>query len=54
MKGMAEKEPDSIKQFMYYLEAVLYFVLTSYAMEHELFTENTAFTMYKDTLSLIQ
>lgn len=39
---------------MQYLEAVLYFLLTGNAMEQESVTEKAAFTMYKDTLSLIK
>nr|CAI5848810.1 unnamed protein product [Callosobruchus analis] len=54
LKHMADKENDTIKQCMLYLEAVLYFLLTGNAMEHEKVTEKAAFTMYKDTLSLIK
>lgn len=45
---------DHLAQAMLYLEAVLYFLLTSTAMEREACTEKAAFTMYKDTLSLIK
>lgn len=51
---MADEETDTIKQCMLYLKAVLYFLLTGNAMEHESVTEKAAFTMYKDTLSLIK
>ncbi|KAK4887756.1 hypothetical protein RN001_004027 [Aquatica leii] len=54
LKHLADKEPDTIKQCMLYLEAVLFFLLTGDAMEHESVTEKAAFTMYKDTLSLIK
>lgn len=54
LKHMADKETDTIKQCMLYLEAVLYFLLTGNAMEYERVTEQAAFTMYKDTLSLIK
>ncbi|CAH2010064.1 unnamed protein product, partial [Acanthoscelides obtectus] len=46
LKHMADKENDSIKQCMLYLEAVLYFLLTGNAMEHEKVTEKAAFTMF--------
>lgn len=39
---------------MLYLEAVLYFLLTGTAMERDVVTEKAAFTMFKDTLSLIK
>lgn len=54
LKHQADEETDTIKQCMLYLEAVLFFLLTGNAMEHEAVTEKSAFTMYKDTLSLIQ
>ncbi|XP_017786951.1 PREDICTED: AF4/FMR2 family member 4 [Nicrophorus vespilloides] len=54
LKRSADKEGDTIKQCMLYLEAVLYFLLTGNAMEHENYSEKAAFTMYKDTLSLIK
>lgn len=54
LKHMADEETDTIKQCMLYLKAVLYFLLTGNAMEHESVTEKAAFTMYKDTLSLIK
>ncbi|KAL3267149.1 hypothetical protein HHI36_011288 [Cryptolaemus montrouzieri] len=53
LKHLADAETDTIKQCMLYLEAVLYFLLTGNAMEHESVTEKAAFTMYKDTLALI-
>nr|CAH7738119.1 unnamed protein product [Callosobruchus chinensis] len=46
LKHMADKENDTIKQCMLYLEAVLYFLLTGNAMEHEKVTEKAAFTMF--------
>ena len=54
MKHLADIESDPIKQCMQYLEAVLYFLLTGNAMEHGGIAEKAAFTMYKDTLSLIK
>lgn len=39
---------------MLYLEAVLYFLLTGHAMEDDPATEKAAYTMYRDTLSLIK
>ena len=54
LKHSADREKDTIKQCMLYLEAVLYFLLTGNAMEHEIVTQNAAFTMYKDTLNLIK
>jgi hypothetical protein len=54
LKHMADRETDHIAQGMMYLEAALYFLLTGKAMEHESCTEKAAFTMYKDTLSLIK
>lgn len=54
LKNQAYEETDTIKQCMLYLEAVLFFLLNGNAMEHEAVTEKSAFTMYKDTLSLIQ
>jgi len=54
LKHGADKETDHTAQGMQYLEAVLFFLLTGNAMEHESCTEKAAFTMYKDTLSLIK
>uniref|UniRef100_A0A336LIS4 AF4/FMR2 family member lilli n=1 Tax=Culicoides sonorensis TaxID=179676 RepID=A0A336LIS4_CULSO len=54
LKHAADKEADHLAQAMLYLEAVLYFLLTGDAMEKETVTEKAAFTMYKDTLSLIK
>lgn len=54
LKHGADKETDPTAQGMQYLEAILYFLLTGNAMEHESVTEKAAFTMYKDTLSLIK
>lgn len=51
---MADTETDRTAQGMQYLEAVLFFLLTGNAMEHEKVTEKAAFTMYRDTLSLIK
>jgi hypothetical protein len=52
LKHAADKESDHLAQAMLYLEAVLYFLLTGGAMEP--LTDKAAFTMYKDTLSLIK
>ncbi|KAF4523375.1 hypothetical protein B566_EDAN005532 [Ephemera danica] len=54
LKHAADREADHTAQCMLYLEAVLYFLLTGMAMESESVTEKAAFTMYKDTLSLIK
>lgn len=54
LKHAADKESDHLAQAMLYLEAVLYFLLTGDAMERVTITEKAAFTMYKDTLSLIK
>lgn len=54
LKHAADKETDHLTQAMLYLEAVLFFLLTGDAMERETVTEKAAFTMYKDTLSLIK
>ncbi|XP_050307924.1 AF4/FMR2 family member lilli isoform X2 [Anthonomus grandis grandis] len=54
LKHLADKETDPTDQCMLYLEAVLFFLLTGNAMEQEPITEKAAFTMYKDTLSLIK
>lgn len=51
---MADRETDTIKQCMLYLEAVLFFLLTGNTMEQESVSEKAAFTMYKDTLALIK
>lgn len=54
LKHAADRETDHLAQAMLYLEAVLYFLLTADAMERDAVTEKAAFTMYKDTLSLIK
>lgn len=56
LKHRADKEQDPTAQGMQYLEAILYFLLTGNAMESESFSDlsKAAFTMYKDTLSLIK
>lgn len=54
LKHAADKETDHLAQAMMYLEAVLYFLLTGTAMERDPHTEKAAFTMFKDTLSLIK
>lgn len=54
LKHGADRETDHTAQGMQYLEAVLFFLLTGNAMEHDSCTEKAAFTMYKDTLSLIK
>ncbi|KAG8231325.1 hypothetical protein J437_LFUL011718, partial [Ladona fulva] len=54
LKHGADRESDHTAQAMQYLEAALYFLLTGYAMEQESIPEKVAFTMYKDTLSLIK
>lgn len=52
LKHAADAETDLLQQAMLYLEAAVYFLLTSVAMEREV--EKAAFTMYKDTLHLIK
>lgn len=54
LKHAADKATESLAQAMLYLEAVLYFLLTCTAMERESVTVKSAFTMFKDTLSLIK
>lgn len=54
LKHAADKATESLAQAMLYLEAVLYFLLTGTAMERETVTFKAAFTMFKDTLSLIK
>lgn len=53
LKHAADAATEHLAQAMLYLEAVLYFLLTSTAMEAQ-GREKAAFTMYKDTLSLIK
>ncbi|KXJ79343.1 hypothetical protein RP20_CCG001293, partial [Aedes albopictus] len=53
LKHAADREGDHLAQAMLYLEAVLFFLLTGDTMERDPITEKAAFTMYKDTLSLI-
>lgn len=54
LKHAADAESDHLAQAILYLEAAIYFLLTSVAMERDSITEKAAFTMYKDTLSLIK
>lgn len=55
LKHAADKQQtDRTLQAVQYLEAVLFFILTGNAMEHDRMTEKAAFTMYKDTLNLIR
>lgn len=54
LKHAADAERDLLSQAILYLEAAVYFLLTSVAMERDVGTEKAAFTMYKDTLSLIK
>lgn len=54
LKHAADKEKDDLAQAMLYLEAVLYFLLTAAAILAEPGKDKLAFTMYKDTLKLIQ
>lgn len=53
LKRLADNETDTIKQCMLYLEAVMHFLLTGNAMEHE-HNEKSAFTIYRATLNLIK
>lgn len=54
LKHAADAETNHLAQAMLYLEAAVYFLLTSVAMERDACTEKAAFTMYKDTLCLIK
>jgi hypothetical protein len=54
LKHAADREQNHTAQCMLYLEAVLYFLLTGMSMESQGLAEKAAFTMYKDTLSLIK
>lgn len=54
MKHEADRIKDSLAQAMRYLEAVLSFLLAGLAMERTAVTEQAAYTMFKDTLSLIK
>lgn len=55
VKGLVfRQQTDRTLQAVQYLEAVLCFILTGNAMEHDRMTEKAAFTMYKDTLNLIR
>lgn len=53
LKHAADAENDPLAQAILYLEAAVYFLLAGVAMEKDLNTK-VAFTMYKDTLSLIK
>lgn len=52
LKHVADNESDLLAQAMLYLDAVLYFMLTSGAMESAY--HQNAFLMYKDTLMLVK
>lgn len=54
LKHAADAETDHLSQAILYLEAAVYFLLTSVAMERDAVTEKAAFTMYNDTLNLIR
>lgn len=54
LKHAADAETEPLAQAILYLEAAVYFLLTGVAMEKDPITEKAAFTMYKDTLSLIK
>lgn len=54
LKHEADKETERTAQALKYLHAVLYFILTGYAMESEHISEKLPFTMYKNTLDLIK
>ncbi|XP_075150269.1 AF4/FMR2 family member lilliputian isoform X2 [Haematobia irritans] len=53
-KHAADREQNTFNQVALYLEAVVYFLLTGAAMEQHSRSEDPAWTMYKDTLSLIK
>lgn len=53
-KHAADREQDTFNQVTLYLEAVVYFLLSGAAMEQHSRSEDAAWTMYKDTLSLIK
>ncbi|XP_033223420.1 AF4/FMR2 family member 4-like isoform X6 [Belonocnema kinseyi] len=55
LKHSADEECDLTAQGMMYIEAVMYFILTGYAMEtDDQGGGRASFTMYKDTLHLIK
>lgn len=54
LKHLADKEGDRTMQAVKYLEAVLYFILTGNAMEHNHADLDNTFNMYKETLTLIK
>lgn len=53
LKHVADATRDHLTQAMKYLEAVLYFLLTGTALER-VSKEDTAFTMFSETLNLIK
>lgn len=53
-KHAADREQNSFNQVTLYLEAVVYFLLTGAAMEQHSRSEEAAWTMYRDTLTLIK
>ncbi|XP_065358453.1 AF4/FMR2 family member lilli isoform X2 [Calliphora vicina] len=53
-KHAADREQNTFNQVTLYLEAVVYFLLSGAAMEQHSRSEDAAWTMYKDTLSLIK
>lgn len=53
LKHAADAMKEHLTQAMKYLEAVLYFLLTGTALERSS-KEDTAFTMFSETLNLIK
>ncbi|XP_073823789.1 AF4/FMR2 family member lilliputian isoform X2 [Musca autumnalis] len=53
-KHAADREQNTFNQVALYLEAVVYFLLSGAAMEQHSRSEDPAWTMYRDTLSLIK
>ncbi|XP_055305797.1 uncharacterized protein LOC129570278 [Sitodiplosis mosellana] len=54
LKHVADVETDDSLQAILYTEAAVYFLLTGLGMERDAVTARTAFTMYKDSLSLLK
>lgn len=53
-KHAADREQNPFNQVTLYLEAVVYFLLSGASMEENSRSEEAAWTMYRDTLSLIK
>lgn len=53
-KHAADRESDTFTQVTLYLEAVVYFLLSGAALEQHSRSDEPAWTMFRDTLSLIK